>query len=135
MIAVFFALLAILVREFMAIAVVFAAVFVTFVLALVDPEQIEHKVTRNGLVSGNHGYLWADLKSFWFLKKGAHDLLMIETKLRFPGRLILVLDNISQGSLKELLGKHIHFREVPITTWLDRTAESLVEKLPLESKR
>lgn len=132
LIVLVFILVSTLVREFLLIGVVLSLAFVAYVLAIVEPEVVEHKVTKSGFVSGDHPYLWEELKSFWFERKGDHDILNIETKLRFPARLILILEGVSQHGIKNSLEKHIEFRETPQYNILDRWAHKLTRILPLE---
>lgn len=134
LIAIFFSLLAILIKEFIAILVIGAALFVSYVLAIVPPDKINHKISRSGFTSGLHAYLWSDLRSFWFENRMGCDVLVIETNLRFPNRLIVVLDSVSKNAIKEVLSKHIEFREVPLLSWLDKITALVAEKLPLESR-
>ena len=132
LIVLIFILVSTLVREFLLIGVVLSLAFVAYVLATIEPEVVEHKITKSGFVSGDHPYLWEELRSFWFERKGDHEILDIETKLRFPARLIILLDGVSQHGIKNLLEKHINFRETPQYNVLDRWANKLTRILPLE---
>ncbi len=132
MIAVFFSLLAILVRELIVVLVIVAVVFVSYVLALVKPDKIYHKISRSGLTSGNHSYLWSDLRSFWFTKKAGFELLVVETNLKFPGRLIIVLEGVAAQAVKNWLKKYIEFREKAPMDWFDKVLRYLGERWPLE---
>ncbi|HEY5601259.1 MAG TPA: hypothetical protein VIK81_04205 [Patescibacteria group bacterium] len=118
--------------EFLLVAVILAMVFVSYALAVVEPEEVDHKITPFGLVSGQHAYLWDELKSFWFVKKDENELLNIETNLRFPGRLIILLGGVEKNAVRELLSRHIAFREIPIVTWIDKAALKLSSWIPLE---
>lgn len=132
LIILFFILVSTLVREYLLIGVVLSLAFVAYVLATVEPEIVESRVTKSGFVSGDHPYLWEELHSFWFEIKGDHEILNIETKLRFPGRLIILLDGTSQHAVKTLLEKRIDFRESPQYNVLDRWSRKLTRLLPLE---
>jgi len=127
-----FIFIALITREFLLIAVGVSLIFVAFVLAKVEPGEIEHKITKNGIVSGNHAYLWEELKYFWFSKKAGSEILNIETRLRFPARLIILVDTVSVAGVKNLLSKYLPFREVPEFTFLDRWADRLAKLLLLE---
>ena len=127
-----FIFIAAVTRELMLIAVGLSLTFVAFVLAKIEPEEIEHKITKDGIVSGNYAYLWEELKYFWFAKKAGSEILNIETKLRFPARLIILVDTISIEGVKNLLSKYLPFREIPEANFLDRWADRLTRLLPLE---
>lgn len=132
LIVLFFIFVSTLTREYLLIGVVLSVAFVAYVLSIIEPEIVEHKITKGGLVSGDHPYLWEELKSFWFEIKGDHQILNIETKLRYPARLIVLLDGTSQQGLKNLLEKHLSFRESPQYNILDRWGHKLTRILPLE---
>jgi len=132
LLVLFFIIIAAVTRELMLIAVGLSLAFVAFVLAKVEPEEIEHKITKNGIVSSNHAYLWEELRYFWFSKKAGSEILNIETKLKFPARLIILVDTVSVAGVKNLLSKYLPFREIPETNFLDRWSERLTRLLPLE---
>jgi hypothetical protein len=129
-----FIFIAAVTREFMLIAVGLSLVFVAFVLAKIEPEEIEHKITKNGIVSANHSYFWEELRYFWFSKKAGSEILNIETKLRFPARFIILVDTISVAGVKNVLSKYLPFREIPEINFLDRWADRLTRLLPLEER-
>ncbi|OGD86256.1 hypothetical protein A2Z23_01030 [Candidatus Curtissbacteria bacterium RBG_16_39_7] len=128
----FFIFIAAVTREFLLIAVGISLIFVAFVLAKVEPDEIEHKIGKDGIVSGSHSYLWEELRHFWFSKKAGSEILNIETKLRFPARLIILVDTISVSGVKNILSKHLPFREIPEANFIDHWSERLTRLLPLE---
>jgi hypothetical protein len=126
-----FIFIAAVTREFLLIGVGLSLVFVAYILARVEPEEVEHKITKDGVVSGNHAYLWEELRYFWFAKKAGSEILNIETKLRFPARLIILVDTISIEGVKNVLSKHLPFREIPEINFIDRWSDRLTKLLPL----
>ncbi len=123
------------IKDFLFIVVVAAFVFLVFVLVTVPPQRVEHKITTQGLVSAGHSYSWADLKSFWFSQKDKTWVLNIQTNLKFPGRIFLLLEKVNKEEVKKILEKYLVFKEFPEMNWMDRAAETLVNKLPLEEKK
>lgn len=130
--ALVFILAAIAFGEFALVGVILALVFVVYVLALAAPDTIEHKITNMGIISGGKAFLWEELDSFWFDKRGEERLLVVQTRLRFPGRLIILLTNVSDRTLLELLEKHIHFHHGPVHNFLDKWAAWLQARINLE---
>jgi len=120
-------------KEWLLIGVMVALMFVAYVLATVEPENVEHEITTIGIVTGNKTYKWEDLKGFWFGKKWKDVILNIDTKLSFPGRLMMLLGDKKQEEIKKILEKYIQF-EIPEKTFMDRSAKWLSEKVPLEKK-
>ncbi len=118
-------------KEFLLVGVILALVFVAYVNSSVEPPEFEHKITTQGLTSGGHTYLWDELKEFWLVKKDGQTVLNIDTKVRFPGRLFIVLNEGNVEEVKQALSKYISFREQPKITWLDQLTDWFSQKLQL----
>ena len=127
-----FILAAIAFSEFFLVGVILAIMFVVYVLATHPPNNIEHKITNMGITSGGRAFLWEELDSFWFDKKGDDRLMLVETKLHYPGRLIILLTTVSERTLLDLLEKHLHYHPAPVHTLLDKWANSLQQKINFE---
>ena len=127
-----FILAAIAFGEFFLVGVILAIMFVVYVLATHPPNNIEHKITNMGVTSGGRAFLWEELDSFWFDRKGDDRLLIVETKLHYPGRLIVLLTTVSERTLLDLLEKHLHYHPAPVHTLLDKWANSLQQKINFE---
>lgn len=132
-----FALIAILAsiafQEFVLVGVIIALVFMVYVLATAIPEKIEHRINNFGIVSGGKVFLWEDLDSFWFDKRGDERLLVVQTYLRFPSsRLIILLSDVADRTILDLLEKHIHYHHRPVHTLFDKWAMKLQSKISLE---
>jgi len=100
---VFIALCAItfffIIRQYMLIAVTVAMIFLTFVMWSVPPELVEHKITTRGVYSIDKMYEFSILNKYWFSYVSGIYLLNIETELRLPARLILLIgdkENVDQ---------------------------------------
>ena len=130
--AIIFVLAAIAFGEFFLVGVILAIMFMVYVLATHPPNNIEHKVTNMGITSGGRAFLWEELDSFWFDKKGDDRLMLVETKLHYPGRLIILLTTVSERTLLDLLEKHLHYHPAPVHTLLDKWANSLQQKINFE---
>jgi len=120
-------------KEWLLIAVMVALMFVAYVLATVEPESAEHEITTVGMKTGDKIYKWEVLRGFWFSKKWKDVILHIDTKLGFPGSLMMLLGDKNQEEIKKILEKYIQF-EIPEKTFMDRSAKWLSEKVPLEKK-
>ena len=119
--------------EFFLVGVILAVVFVVYVLATVEPQTIEHRITNMGIVNGGRAFLWEELDSFWFEVRGDERLLVVQTELHYPTRLIMLLaPNISERTLLEIVEKHIHFHARPVHTLFDKWAQSLQKRINLD---
>ena len=125
-------LAAIAIGEFMLVGVIIAFVFVVYVLATQAPSTIDHKINRMGIVSGGRPFLWEELDSFWFDRKGDDRLLLVQTHLHFPSRLIIILTNVSERTLLDLLERHLHFHPRPVHTVMDKWAKTVRNRVNLE---
>ncbi len=112
-------------QQFLIIAPVLAVAFLAYVLASVPPDGIEHRITTQGLITGKHNYLWEELYDFWFIEKQGHIILNFDTLVRFPGRLMLIIDSKEKDKIKNILVRFLPFREVPEKTWIDSLGDSL----------
>lgn len=119
--------------EFALVGVIIAIVFVALVFANSAPEIIEHKINSMGIISGGRVFLWEDLDSFWFEKRGEERILMVQTQLHFPGRLIILLTGaISERTLLDILEKHIHYHQAPVHTLFDKWSHTLQRRFTLD---
>ena len=127
-----FILAAIAFGEFFLVGVIIAIVFMVFVLSTSVPNTIEHRVNGMGIVSGEKAFLWEELDSFWFEKKGDDRILMVQTRMRFPTRLIMILTTVSERTLLDILEKHLHYHPAPVHTLLDKWATRVQNKISLD---
>jgi hypothetical protein len=131
-----FALIAILAsiafQEFVLVGVIIALVFMVYVLATAIPDKIEHRINNFGIVSGGKVFLWEDLDSFWFDKRGDERILIVQTYLRFPSRLIILLSDVADRTILDILEKHIHYYHRPVHTLFDKWAQELQKRISFE---
>ncbi|MBI2039664.1 hypothetical protein HYT18_01185 [Candidatus Microgenomates bacterium] len=131
-------LILLLAREFLLIGVLLALTFVAYVLAFVPPHDIKYRISTQGITIGEDFYFWHFLDSFWFKEKENHKILIIQTRLRFPGQLMLVLDpstSSGQGEeqVKKIVARFLPFVEVPFKSWMEKWSEGLQKHFPLEN--
>lgn len=128
-------LVLIVIQDFLPIAVVLSVVFVYAVLATFPPESVEHKMTTQGISSGQHAYIWNELHSFWFGEKYGQRILFIQTRLRFPRELVILVGDQSEEEVKKMLVKFLPFREIAEQPFFDKFATWLSSLLPLETPK
>lgn len=126
-------LIALLAQEFLLIGVLLALAFVAYVLGFVPPENVEYKVSTQGITIGDHFYFWSDLDSFWFSQKEGHQILHILTHLRFPGQLMMMLGSQNEEMVKRIMARFLPFHEIPPRNFIDKWSESLQKHFPLEN--
>ena len=108
--------------------------FLSLVLATIKPHEVEHRVTTQGVITGDHAYLYRELYDFWFDEKEGNKILYIRTYAFFPGVLSLLLGDMDEKKLRDTLVKYISYREVVEKTFMDKAEKWLTKNFPLESK-
>src|SRR5581483_12422206 len=76
-------MIALLAGEMILIGALFAFLFLVYVLNFVPPEELEYKISTQGITIGDHFYHFHELDSFWFSQKEGFKLLNVLTQLRF----------------------------------------------------
>lgn len=114
-------------KEWLLIMVIVAMAFATYVLAAIKPEEVEHQLTNQGIVTAGRKYSWDQLTRFWLDKK----MLFVETRQGLPRVLILLLGETNQSKVKKILVQYLPF-DKPEQTWLDKAGWWLAQKFPLE---
>lgn len=133
MIVVLLVLILLLMSEFLLIAVLFALLFVVYVLAFVPPQDIPYRISTQGITIGENFYLWHYMDAFWFKEKEGHRLLIIQTRLVFPSQLMLVLPSSDEEKIKKTVARFLPYVEVPYKSMMEKWSEGLQKNFPLES--
>jgi hypothetical protein len=130
--AIVFLLTVILVfaREYLLILALLSIAFLVYVLSTVPPEEVKHRLTNLGIESAGHFYRWEELAEFWFEEQWGQTTLVLRPIL--GTRIIMLLGSEDRAKIRELVAKHIPFREQPEKSWVDNAARWLSEKIPLE---
>lgn len=118
--------------QYALILVVWAVVFLGLVLVTVPPHDIDHKITSQGIVIGEHAYLWEELYDFYFKKHFGEDILIVRGRTVLPFLLSLTLGPVLKEQAKETLVKYLPFREVVELSFTDKAGDWLVRTFPLE---
>lgn len=119
-------------KEWLLIGAILALSFMVYCLSATSPEEVEHTLTDKGLRSAGHEYPFDRLLDFWFGQKYGSEILYIQTKLRFPPRLIILINSQDKEKIKEILTPRLFYKETPVKNWMDTAAEWLSKKVPLE---
>lgn len=118
------------IEGFLPVVVVFALVFLVYVMTSVAPGMTEHKITNRGVVFANKRYFWHELTRFWFTQRFGNDLLIVETT-RLPGRLEMVIHPEDLGTIRQILQEFIDMEEAT-PNFMDKTASWFSKRIPLE---
>jgi len=116
--------------EFVLVLAMLSIVFLIYVLSTVPPENADHKITNLGIESAGHYYRWEELSEFWFDSQWGQMLLVLNPLI--GPRIVILCSDEKKEKVRELLSKHIPFRETPDRTWVDNASSWLSAKIPLE---
>lgn len=126
-------LIAFLWGERLLIGALLALGFLVYVLNFTPPQDIDYKVSSQGVTIGDHFYHWEELDSFWFSEKDGSRILNILTRFRFPGLLMMVMGDTSEDELKVVVARYLPFHEIAPKSTLEKWSESLQKHFPLEN--
>lgn len=124
------------IKEWLLIAAIWAFYFIMYVFGRFPPDETEHRVTTQGVTTGGRVYLWRELSDFWFTQHYGQTILNIAIlptgRLRFSGKILLLLGNQPEAKVKEILANYLPYLEIPEKNWMDDAVNWLAKKIPLE---
>lgn len=112
-----------------------ALLFVAFVLDRMPPEDIQYKISTQGVTVDNHFYHWHDLDSFWLGDKDNHQLMYIRTRYRYPALLMVMLGPVAENQIKGVVAHFLPFQEIAPKSMLEDWSRTLQKHFPLETPR
>lgn len=126
-------LIAFLAKEFLLIGALLSLTFVAYVLAFVPPHNVKYRISTQGVTISEDFYFWHFLDAFWFKEKEGQPILIIQTRIRFPGQLMLVLGDQDEEKVKKIVARFLPYVEVPYKSWMEKWSEGLQKNFPLEN--
>lgn len=116
--------------DYIAIGLIWAVLFFIVALAKRPPEDVDHKITTEGITSMGHVYLWENLGPFWFTKKGGYTILHIIQQGYILGSLLIVLpQDMEQDKMRDTLAKYLSYIETPEKSRTDRITDWFTSKI------
>lgn len=124
----------------MVVLLVWAVVFLVFVLFKVKPEEISYTITNKNIVIADKKYPLNLVSRFWITERWGTTLLVFDIPQQFPGRLELVLSSsagsehgrIDKDSVKKELEEFVTYEE-QAPGFTDRAASWLSKRLSLDN--
>ena len=111
-------------------AALISLLFFIYVLGTYKPQTVTHKITARGIEVGGKLYEWFMLDNFWFANKEGRYILVIETKLRLPKALVLLLDKSEKDPIFVLLQEKVLYKDIRKQDYFDRKSYGIY--IPLE---
>lgn len=132
LIAVLLSIIGYVLEGTMVVFLVWAVVFLVFVLFTIPPEEITYTITNKNIVIADKKHPIESATRFWITERWGSTLLIFEIPNQFPGRLELVLAGIDKNNVKKQLEEYITYEE-RAPGFADRTASWLSKKLYLDN--
>ncbi len=117
--------------QILPIAVVFAVVFLSYVMATVPPHDIMFGITTLGIRIEDELYYWEELGRFWYSDIYTQRVLHVELD-RFPFRLSMVLGADAQEAVLSEYLMVMLLHEQPKPTTYEKISDWLQKKFPLD---
>lgn len=130
---VLIALISFVAGERLLIGVLLALGFIVYVLNFIPPQELDYKISTQGVTIGDHFYHWDILDSFWITEKDGHKMLYVLTLLNFPALLIIPIGEVNEEEIKRVCARFLPFHEIAPKSWLDKWSEKLQKHFPLET--
>ncbi len=121
--------LAILGKYFLMAALI-SLLFFIYVVFTTKPMKVKHKITARGVDYNDKLYEWYLLDNFYFAKRKNQNFLLINTKLRFPSTLILLLEEEDRLPIFLLLQEYVLYKGIKKQGRVEKM--SFGEYIPLE---
>ena len=109
--ALLFILIFAFLQDFLVILVICIFALITFLLASVPPNRVEHQITTKGIKSIGTLYRWKDLRDFWVAEKFGQRIVYVTTKLGFPTRLVMLIKKRDEMTIVKLLLRYLDFKD------------------------
>ncbi|MFH1896314.1 MAG: hypothetical protein ABH814_02475 [bacterium] len=125
-------LILLMVREFLLIGVIISLGFVSYVLATVKPEKVNHEINEDGVKVGTEQFMWDALTNFFFTEQWGYKILNIGTKKAIPGRIMMLLGSQSRDDVEKELKKRLEKATAPQKGLGEKALEKAGSLLKLE---
>ncbi len=120
-------------QEWLAIVVTWAAFFLFYALTKMEPVQVDHKITTEGIISMGHAYIWAELGPFWFSEKNDNVVMHVSHR-NILGQLMILIDKVNQEKIRDILAGYLPYIEVPEKSVVEKMSDWFAKKFPITPK-
>jgi hypothetical protein len=118
-------------QQWLVILLIASFIFVTYVFSIVEPEEMEHKITNRGVYYSGQIYPWEELDQYWIEERVGQKILYLQTHAKFLSRLQLLLDESKAREIEAVVTEYLP-EETPEPSFMDKASNWLSEKIPLD---
>jgi hypothetical protein len=124
-------LILLLIKEWLLIMVIISILFFYYISSTVSPEEAEYQITNQGIRVGSRNFLWGEIGCFWFTEKWDQKILNLLVPAEFVKHIQLIIPIGKEKEIETTLKKFLP-EETPPLTFMDKAANWLSQKVPLE---
>ena len=117
-----------LVDGFLPVVLVVSLVFLFYVMNTVPPEEINYRITDQGIYVGRVRTDYSLMGRFWFSRRFDNEILVIETA-NIGGRLEMIINPDQKEEIKKVLEEYLAHEAIPASR-IDQAANWFSRKLP-----
>ena len=119
-------------QEWFAILVVWGALFLFYALSRAQAQEVEHRITTQGIVTMNRSYLWGELGAFWFTQRDEAEFLHIATG-GIPGQIIMIVPVEDKDTVRDILAHYLPYIEVWEKSIVEKISDWVAAKFPIHT--
>ena len=110
---------------------IWALMFLFYVLTITPPPDVDNKITKFGIVTGDNTYRFDFLSHFYFIKKFDYNVLVVVSHSPYFYHIYLVVKNKEMvPEIIKVLSKHLVYQENPRKTFTDKLTDILTSLMP-----
>lgn len=128
-IAVIIGVLLVAMQEFLLILAIASLVFVKYLISSTPVQKVAHEITNLGVMNAGAFYAWEDLKQFFFTKTDEGiNMLCVDTKSSFPGRLFFIVSNEDKDKIQDLINEYLPFLQQAPKDFVSTAYTAMMDK-------
>ncbi len=130
--AVLVSIIMFFIEGIMPVLVIWAIVFVTWVMSKTPPQKIGHEITSLGIRTSNELYRFSEMLFFWMEDKWGEKVLKVAIARRFPTQLNIIVKAEDDLKIRKIMVDNGVFLQKPEPNLLDKVTKWVGEKIPLD---
>ncbi len=119
-------------KQIWLILAIVAFFFFSYIIDIIKPENIEHRITNKGLYTINKFFLWDQLGRFWVETEFNQTILYLENFVGFPPRLMLIIKPEDKENIEKILKNYLVMQK-PEPSQIEKWGQLLNQKIILEN--
>lgn len=89
-----------------------ALMFLIYAVGTIPPTDVENIITNKGIEVGHAKYEWEKLEYYWFSRRDDHTFLNVDTRVSFPGRLMMIVTEEQMEYVHEALKNRLPYLDI-----------------------